>query len=288
LDDNQPDIVVCTDKDANELNALSRVRRSERIMIEAHTGMIDHWIQVRRTTNVLRRFIAKFDMHRLQRAVSRFDVLIALTEDDAKCWNPYVKTTVIPNFYSCQPKRNTALMTEKKRVISVGRLNYQKGQDLLLQAWVIVEARHPDWHLDIYGDGEEKESLNVQRLALNLKNVVIHPSTTEIYDEYIQSDFLVCSSRWESFGLIIIEAMSSGIPVVSFDCDNGPRNIITDAEDGLLAKNGSIEDLAAKMIQMIEQPSRRQQMGTKALRNVERFKEDVVFKEYLELYRQYV
>ena len=141
---------------------------------------------------------------------------------------------------------------------------------------------------DIYGDGEEKESLNVQRLALNLKNVVIHPSTTEIYDEYIQSDFLVCSSRWESFGLIIIEAMSSGIPVVSFDCDNGPRNIITDAEDGLLAKNGSIEDLAAKMIQMIEQPSRRQQMGTKALRNVERFKEDVVFKEYLELYRQYV
>lgn len=284
----QPDIIVCTDKDANELNALSRVRLSERIIIEAHTGMIDHWIQVRRTTNVVRRFIAKFDMYRLQRAVSRFDVLIALTEDDANCWNPYVKTVVIPNFYSCQPKRNVDFVTEKKRVISVGRLNYQKGQDLLLQAWAIVEIGHPDWHLDIFGDGEEWESLHVQISGLRLRNVVIHPSTTDIYNEYVQSDFLVCSSRWESFGLIIIEAMSCGIPVVSFDCDNGPRNIITDAEDGLLAKNGSIEDLAAKMIQMIEQPSKRQQMGTKALRNVERFEEDVVFKKYLELYRQYV
>lgn len=288
LDVYQPDIVVCTDKDANELNALSRVRRSERIMIEAHTGMIDHWIQVRRTTNALRRFIAKFDMYRLQRAVSRFDVLIALTEDDAKCWNPFVKTVVIPNFYSFHPKRNTDLVTEKKRVLSVGRLNYQKGQDLLLQAWAIVEAKHPDWQLDIFGDGEERESLYAQISALNLRNVVIHPSTTEIYDEYIQSDFLVCSSRWESFGLIIIEAMSSGIPVVSYDCDNGPRNIITDGEDGLLAKNGSIEDLAAKINRMIELPSRRQQMGTKALQNVERFKEDVVFKKYLELYQQYV
>lgn len=284
----QPDIVVCTDKDANELNALSRVRRSEIIMIEAHTGMIDHWMQVRRTTNIFRQFIARFDMYRLQRAVSRFDILIALTEDDAKCWNPFVKTVVIPNYYSCHSGSNVDMMTEKKRVISVGRLDYQKGQDLLLQAWAIVEAKHPDWYLDIFGDGIELEALNVQRLSLHLQNVVIHSSITDIYAEYIQSDFLVCSSRWESFGLIIIEAMSCGIPVVSFDCDNGPRNIITDGEDGLLAKNGSIVDLADKINQMIENSSERRQMGVHALRNVDRFKEEVVFKQYLELYRQYV
>lgn len=284
----QPDIVVCTDKDANELNALSRVRRSECIMIEAHTGMIDHWMQVRRTTNIFRQFIARFDMYRLQRAVSRFDILIALTEDDAKCWNPFVKTVVIPNYYSCHSGSNVDMMTEKKRVISVGRLDYQKGQDQLLQAWAIVEAKHPDWHLDIFGDGIELEALNVQRLSLHLQNVVIHSSITDIYAEYIQSDFLVCSSRWESFGLIIIEAMSCGIPVVSFDCDNGPRNIITDGEDGLLAKSGSIVDLADKINQMIENSSERRQMGVHALRNVDRFKEEVVFKQYLELYRQYV
>lgn len=288
LDAYQPDIVVCTDKDANELNALSCVRRSECIMIEAHTGMIDHWIQVRRTTNIIRQFIARFDMYRLQRVVSRFDVLIALTEDDAKCWNLFVKTVVIPNYYSYHPACPADLLTEKKRVISVGRLDYQKGQDLLLQAWAIVEAKHPDWHLDIFGDGIELEALNVQRLSLHLHNVVIHSSITDIYAEYIQSDFLVCSSRWESFGLIIIEAMSCGIPVVSFDCDNGPRNIITDGEDGLLAKNGSIVDLADKINQMIENSSERRQMGVHALRNVERFKEEVVFKQYLELYRQYV
>ena len=288
LDAYQPDIVVCTDKDANELNALSRVRRSECIMIEAHTGMIDHWIQVRRTTNIIRQFIARFDMYRLKRAVSRFDVLIALTEDDANCWKPFVKTEVIPNYYSYHSVCSADVIVEKKRVISVGRLDYQKGQDLLLQAWAIVEAKHPDWQLDILGDGEELDSLNFLVSALHLQNVVIHPSTKDVYSEYSQSDFLVCSSRWESFGLIIIEAMSCGIPVVSFDCDNGPRNIITDGEDGLLAKNGSIVDLADKINQMIENSSERRQMGVHALRNVERFKEEVVFKQYLELYRQYV
>lgn len=283
-----PDIVVCTDKDANELNALSRVRGAERIMIEAHTGMIDHWMQVRRTANFIRRIVSLYDMHRLQWAVSRFDILVALTADDAACWAPYIKTAVIPNYYSIIPPQPADLSKEKKRIISVGRLDYQKGQDLLLQAWAKVESQYPDWHLDVYGDGNERNSLNTQLSTLNLRNAIIHSSISIIYNEYINSDFLVCSSRWESFGLVIIEAMACGIPVVSFDCDNGPRNIIADGEDGLLAKNGSVKEIASKMIWMIEHPKERVKMAETALHNVERFKEDSVFKLYLKLYKQLV
>ena len=286
LTQHHPDVIVCTDKDANELNALSRVCTNEILLIEAHTGIVDHRMQVYRTTNVFRKIIAKRDMRKLQRAVSKYDLLIALTKDDADCWNSFVKTVVVPNYFSTLTDMLADLTIEKKRVISVGRLDYQKGQDLLLQAWASVESKHPDWQLVIFGDGTEKSSLNTQIAHLNLRNVTIHPTVTDIYSEYMQSDFLVCSSRWESFGLIIIEAMSCGIPVVAFDCDNGPRNIVKNDIDGLLAQNGNVDDLAAKMNKMIDNSSLRQEMGLRARQNVERFRDEYVFKQYLELYRQ--
>ncbi|MBQ8065421.1 MAG: glycosyltransferase family 4 protein [Prevotella sp.] len=286
LDEERPDLVVCTDKDYNELNALSDIRQSESIAIEAHTGMVDHLMQVRQTTNIIRKRIAVYGVHKLQRVASRFDAMIALTADDARLWSPYVKTVVIPNYYSEPSIRPADLTLEKKRVIAVGRLNYQKGQDLLLQAWQQVERRHPDWHLDIYGDGEEHDNLTRLQAALHLHHVTIHPSTPDIFTHYVQSDFLVCSSRWESFGLIVIEAMSCGLPVVSFDCDNGPRNVIRNGEDGWLVEDGNIGELAAKMNQMIEQPALRSTMGAHALKHVTRFQKEPILRQYADFYRQ--
>lgn len=285
LEKENPDIVVCTDKDAHEMNALYHAHSSEKLIIEAHTGMIDHQMQVQRTPRLYLKLVAEKDMARLKLSVSRFDALIALTPDDAKCWSPYIKTVSIPNCLPYRPHSPADLSVEKKRVIAVGRLDYQKGQDLLLKAWRRVEEAHPDWRLDIFGDGQEKAALNSQISNLNLKTVTIHPSTTDIYTEYLNSDFLVCSSRWESFGLILIEAMSCGIPAVSFDCDNGPRSIIADGKDGLLVKNGDTNDLADKINYLIEHPDLRQQMGRAAYKNVVRFSEEEVFKRYLAFYK---
>lgn len=285
LEDYKPDVVVCTDKDAHELNALFHAHKTEKLIVEAHAGLIDHQIQVLRPKPFLSRLMAKKELIRLKMAVSRFDALIALTQDDARQWNSYVKTVYIPNYLPHYPDTPADLSVEKKRVVSVGRLDYQKGRDLLLQAWKKVEGAHPDWRLDIFGDGQEKAALNSQILSLNLKTVTLHPSTMDIYTEYLNSDFLVCSSRWESFGLILIEAMSCGIPAVSFDCDNGPRSIIADGEDGLLVKNGDTDDLADKINYLIEHPDLRQQMGSAAYKNVARFSEEEVFKRYLAFYK---
>lgn len=275
-----PDIVVCTDKDANELNALSKAHTTERIMIEAHTGMVDHEMQVRCVDAFLKKQIARIDLNRLKTAVSRFDYLVALTPDDALCWKPYVRTVTIPNYLSCYPKEEADLGVEKRRIIMVGRINLQKGQDLLLQAWQQVVLKHPDWHLDLFGDGMSPQMGTLQSPVCD--SFTLHPSTPAIFDEYLRSDFLVCSSRWESFGLILIEAMSCGIPVVSFDCDNGPRNIIADGEDGLLVRNGDVNDLADKICWMIEHRERRQQMGMAARQNVKRFHQDAIFAQYVE------
>ena len=280
------DIIVCTDKDAHELNALSKAHTTEKLLIEAHTGMVDHETQLQQTHSSFRRIIARKDLWRLKKAVSCFDVLIALTPEDAQCWQLHVHTVVIPNSLPQYPTKPADLSVEKKRVIAVGRLDYQKGQDLLLKAWNQVEKQYPNWHLDIYGDGREREALNTQIIALNLKTVTIHSALADIYSEYLKSDFLVCSSRWESFGLVLIEAMSCGIPVISFNCDNGPRNIIQDGEDGLLARNGDIDDLAAKTIYFIKNHEVRQAMGSQARLHAARFKENSILTRYVNLYQQ--
>ncbi len=285
LQKSKPDIVVCTDKDPIELKILASVRTTEKIVVEGHTGIIDKKTQIKRADNIISKLQGIRTIFRLKRAIAHYDRYVALTPDDAQFWQQYAKTTVIPNLLPSYPEKTAILGNEKKRIISVGRLNYQKGQDLLLKAWKMVEKKHGDWHLDIFGDGDDRDALLKQISELELKNVNIHPSTPTIYEEYQKSDFLVCSSRWESFGLIIIEAMACGIPVVAFDCDNGPRNIITEGQDGLLAKNGDVADLAEKMNMLIENPQMRQEMGKKARPNMMRYKEDNVFAQYMEFYK---
>lgn len=283
LREQQPDVVICTDKDANELNALSWAHTTEKLVIEAHTGMIDHEMQVLRTESLVRKLSARKDMARLKKAVSQFDALVALTPDDARCWSPLVSTVVIPNFLPGGPCPVADLSVEKKRIIVVGRLDYQKGQDLLLKAWQQVEARHPEWHLELFGDGADSDQQELHALmsAFHLRNAAIHPSTPDITAQYVQSDFLVCSSRWESFGLIIIEAMACGLPVVSFNCDNGPRNIIAEGQNGLLVRNGDVDDMAAKICQLIEHSEQRRQLGANARQSVARFGQKVVFGQYI-------
>ena len=120
---------------------------------------------------------------------------------------------------------------------------------------------------------------------LNIKNVRVNDSQSDIYSEYMRSDFLVCSSRWESFGLILIESMSCGVPVVSFDCDNGPRNIISDGRNGLLARAGDVAHLAERMNWMIEHPEQRAQMATEARHSASRFRQEEVLDRYAGFYQ---
>lgn len=279
------DIVVCTDKDAHEQQALVAAHTTERLVIEAHTGMVDHLMQERQTTVWFRKLNSHWNLLKLKFSVGKFDALIALTPEDAVCWQPYVRAEVIPNALPVYPAQVAVAKQEFRRVISVGRLNRQKGHDLLLQAWQEVEQQHPDWHLDIYGDGNDRQMLNDLIRKLNIKNVRVNDSQSDIYSEYMRSDFLVCSSRWESFGLILIESMSCGVPVVSFDCDNGPRNIISDGRNGLLARAGDVAHLAERMNWMIEHPEQRAQMATEARHSASRFRQEEVLDRYAGFYQ---
>ena len=125
---------------------------------------------------------------------------------------------------------------------------------------------------------------NVQRY----KYIKIKDPINNVYNELQNSDLYVLSSRWEGFGMVLIEAMTSGVPPVSFACPCGPKDIIKDGEDGLLVENGNIEQLAEKICYLIENEDVRKEMGRKARINVERFKIENIAKQWDNLFHELI
>lgn len=280
----QPDVICCTTYALFEISAVVRLAHGAASVVEAHTAKESNEKQQNFPPNSILRFIAKLYDNHVYRTIGKCQALVALTAGDAENWKNVKQAVVIPNMLGHYPAALKAYpMTN--RVITVGRLTKQKGYDLLIDAWKIVHEHHPDWHLDIYGTGEDKEKLTHQVSQHNLNEVIhFHDPTPEIFDKYMMSDFYVMSSRWEGFSLVLIEAMSCGLPCVSFNCPHGPAEIIRNNEDGLIVENGNIEQFAEKINYLIEQKKVRQEMGYKARENVKRYLPENVMPEWLQLF----
>ncbi|MBQ9310885.1 MAG: glycosyltransferase, partial [Bacteroidales bacterium] len=159
-----------------------------------------------------------------------------------------------------------------------GRLDYQKGFDRLLDAWAMLpDGIRREWHLDIFGQGEWKERLEAQAARLGISDSAsINPPTDKIFAEYADSSFLVMSSHYEGFPMVMIEAMASGLPVVSFDFPCGPRDIITPGTDGLIVQDGDIASLAGAMLELMENPAKIEAMSIRARKVSETYSEDKI------------
>lgn len=280
------DIVICTCCDFITTKVMSRLKHPAVKIIENHVAKAYVEKGSPKEVNRIVRLGFKLRDRVLYKCVKNADAFVTLTVNDAKEWKPITETRVIPNMLTYYPPRTDEIKKLGKRVISAGRLTEQKGYDLLIKAWEIVHHTHPDWQLDIYGDGEDRATLEQEVKQRGLcHTITLHSPTTVIYEKYMESDFYVLSSRWEGFGLVLSEAMSCGIPCVSFNCPHGPSDIIKDNEDGFLVKNGDIEQLAKKICYLIEHEDIRRQMGQKARENVKRYLPINVMKEWEELFK---
>ena len=171
------------------------------------------------------------------------------------------------------------------RIIFVGRFNHEKRIDRLITAFSMFADKYPDWHVDIFGDGNEKDKLLRQIDECGLENrVVIHEPTKAIYDEYKRSEMLVLCSEHEASPLVLVEAMACGVPCVSMDCPTGPRAIIKDGKTGLLAKDGDVKDLAYKIEWLIIHDAERKEMGRNARIFAASRKQCVVMSQWEQLY----
>lgn len=223
----------------------------------------------------LLRYCPRFIWERWQlkqlECLKKIQRFIVLTHEDAKQWNELDNLVVIPNPLTFLPTKQSPVIA--KQVIAVGRMEHQKGFDLLIDAWKIVAAKYNDWNLKIYGNGPLREELQLQINDSDLSgSCTLEYPVTDIAEKYAESSIFVLSSRFEGFGLVIIEAMSCGLPVVTFDCPCGPKDIITDHEDGILVKTGDVESLARQISYLIENEDIRKTMGEKALVNVQKYK----------------
>ncbi len=261
----RPDIVVCSDMHVADLKALLSVKLPVVRIVECHCGRSAYFEDLAKLNGFFEKMKQYLLKKRLLRAISRFDRIVVMTEAEREDWKQKDKVVSIPNMLVRYPEEIQKDRHLYRRVISVGRYAYQKGYDLLLKAWRIVEDRHPDWSLDIYGslDGGmgEYEQLQRQTEILGLNTVSLHSATTDIYSSYLESDIYVSASRFESFGLVLVEAMACGLPVVGFGSPYGPASIIKDGLTGVLVPPHDPQQLAEAICQMIEHPEKRVRMG---------------------------
>lgn len=281
----KPDIV--TSLLSHEIDFLSEFKDGSVKIGENHFNRNFRYSFVKNNSkNILRRAIAKYRDIELGRNVKKLDILVTLTQEDAALWPDCVKKYVIPNPLTFV--RNKKSEGKTKRIIAAGRLTKQKGFDLLLHAWELVFPRYPDWSLAIYGEGEEYTNLQLLIKNKGLNNVQVNPFDKNISEQFIKSDFYVLSSRFEGFGLVIIEAMECGLPVVSFDCKSGPKEIISDGKDGILVHDGDISALAKAMTLLMEDSHMRFSMSKSAIEKAKKFNLDNIMKKWISLYNSTV
>lgn len=223
-----------------------------------------------------------------ERIVRRFDRFVVLTQEDKGYWGNLPNLKVIPNAAKCMG--NVFSDVSNHRVIAVGRLDYQKGFDRLIRAWQLVQQKgFHDWRLDIFGQGEWQDKLQRMIMDCALSDTVcLHKPTVCIADEYAESSLLVMSSHYEGFPMVMIEAMSCGLPVVTFDFKCGPKDIIDQGINGLLVPDGDIEGLADALAEVMSDEAYRKMMSEYAKEVVDTYSEEAVMGQWVKLFESLV
>ena len=264
----RPDITVSLLR--REINFLNDIKDGSRKIGELHVNRANYRNFEADETNCIKQLFAKLWMYSLVSKLKRLDHFVVLTEEDKSAWPELQSICVIPDPLSFLPTQHSPLM--EKRVIAVGRYVYQKGFDLLLQAWAKIEKNNPDWQMAIYGDGNrEPYEQQMKELGIDSSRCHLNGPTADIQKEYVDSSVFVFSSRFEGFGMVLVEAMACGLPVVSFACPCGPKDIVKDGDDGLLVENGNLNALTDSLIRLMRDADLRRRMAANGIKNVQRF-----------------
>lgn len=264
-----------------EINFLTKIKDGSVKIGELHVNRLNYRNFETNETSFIKVLFSRFWMNSLVRHLKRLDRFVVLTEEDKNNWPELNNVIAIPNPISFNTDSVSRL--EKKNVLAIGRYAYQKGYDMLLKAWAIVEKKCPEWELNIYGQGDREPYDKIAK-ELHLKNCHLNGSVSNINEKYLDSSVFVISSRFEGLSMSLLEAMSFGLPVVSFACPCGFRDVITSGVNGVLVPKNNVEMLADQIIEVIQNPKFRNELGKKARERSQDFRLDVLAEKWRELF----
>ena len=229
---------------------------------------------------------AKKYINKIIKSVSKLDYFVLVSKELEEFYRQKVKckTVYIPNTLDYYPKKVSDL--EEKRIISVGRLSEEKGYLDLIDVFSLVHQVYPDWKLDIIGDGNQKENIQkkIEEYGLN-DFIILHGFQNKEYINQLlqKSSVYVMCSYTESFGIVLLEAFSFGIPCVAFDSARGATEIISNNWDGYLIKDRNKEIMAKKVCELISNPNRRIIMGANGIKKANEYSMDEIRKYWIQI-----
>jgi len=281
IDAENPDIIIMCDNGLKSFLLPFIVKGGRKMVYERHTPKV--FQNKRIVRNYVRSLYDALIYRFMVYSAAKFDKFLVVTQQGKNEWG-IKNIAAIPNplWFSTNVVSNLS----NKRVIAVGRHAYEKGYDRMFAVWKQVVDKHPEWVLDIYGD--DNPEYNIRQLAHDAgvdKNVNFITSTKHIIDAYLESSICIMTSRYEGFGMVLLEAMACGVPCVAFNCPVGPSDIISNSIDGLLVQDGNIEEFVKSVLLLIENAALRLEMGANAKISSEDYDINVIMKEWDTLFR---
>jgi glycosyltransferase involved in cell wall biosynthesis len=278
----RPDIVVSFGE--FEKPILPYIKGNWRLVYIVH-GLLD--AQIREASSRFNKSLAKIGFWlQYRHRINAFDSIVVLSEEDKNLhWSNNPRVRVIPNPLRFETTLTSSL--KEKRIISAGRLVPSKNYVSLIRAFSLIAPRFPDWGLDIFGQGEEESRLlkEIARLGLE-KRVQLKGFCPNLQREMATASIFTHSSLWESFGMVLVEAMNCGLPVVAYDCPTGPRSIIANGENGYLVPLGDEQTFADCLSRLIEDGDLRARMGHQARQASNRYKLDSITACWMNLFEE--
>lgn len=280
------DIVISTM--GRDIDFLTQLKDGSKKIGEAHTTRVNlRNVQRFLDGNVIHIFIGKQLKLRIEKTIRELNAFVVLNEHEKKAWSDIKPAIVIPNSLPFYPNVPGTLTI--RRAICVGRLEWEKGIDRLIDIWQRVHTKHPDWILDIYGEGTLREQLQNEIIAQNSETYIhLKGTCSNITTEYFKSSILILTSRYEGFPMVLLEAMACGIPCIAYNCPFGPQSIITNAQDGFLIDENDKDEMIEKINYLIENEQIRKELGKNARKSIQKYSQENIMKRWNDLFKSLI
>ena len=266
----------------HEVSFLPDLKDGSRKVLELHSAK-DTAVLMYPVASKLRRLFGHLRVALQERVAARYDRFVILTHEEQPLWKGFTNLSVIPNALPFRPKQFADVSA--KRLIAVGRMEYQKNFPDLLRIWSRVAPTFPDWELHLYGDGWMLDGLKQQAVEQGIASqVTFEGAVSDMETAYASSSIYLMTSHFEGLPMVLLEAQSVGLPAVSYACSSGPRDIITDGEDGFLVPLYDEVTFAERLSTLMRDEALRTRMGKAAEVASHRYDLEVIMPQWLTLF----